>query len=180
MYYEDIARWTRDRLAQELGVLLAAEQSRHDDNLPLAFPVSMDTSSVLGGVLEATPQNLPQYAIDCETKEIAVGGENSWAYDYGGHITIMVWAPRADSADAICKRHVRCVEQWINENLNPNYMQPELFVIHELRYSSTVLAGSLPLEQSTKQNPTAVESWLSGAEINLYWRVHETGPYQRT
>lgn len=178
MYYEELERWTREELAGHLTALLAAEQSQHTDSLPLTFPAQIDTSSVVGGVIDATPNTLPQYAIDCESKELAAAGEDGWFYDYSGHITVMVWANRADRADALCKRHVKVIEQWINSHLNPSHSVAGKYYLHEMRYSSTIFAGAIPLEQSTKENTDSITDWISGAEINLVWRVAENGPYQ--
>ena len=178
MYYEDLERWTREELSSHLSTLLAQEQLNHDDDLSLVFPVSIDTSSVLGGITDATPATLPQYAIDCESKELAAASEDGWLYDYSGQITIMVWADRADKVDAICRRHVAAVERWINSHMHPGYSKDGHFMIIEMRYSSTIFAGAIPLQQSTAQNPDAVDSWIAGADINLAWRLSESGPSQ--
>lgn len=177
MYYEEVEQWTKGELSSHLSEMLATEQAIHPDGFPLTFPVAIDTSSVLGGIVKIARENLPQYAIDCQGKElVGVGGEDQNLFDYSGQVTIFVGADRPEKVEAICKRHAKVVERWVHEHLNPQEVSP-LFTIYEMRYSSTIFSGSMPLDSENVAAETdEPQTWVAGAEVNIAWRLIESGP----
>lgn len=177
MYFEEIEQWTRGELSSHLMTMLATEQAIHPDNIPLLFPVAIDTSSVVGGNIGLTKETLPQYTIACQQKEIVEsGGEDLFVFDYLGQITIFVGSTRGSFADAAIRRHAKVVERWIGDHLNPQEVR-DLFTIYEMRYSSTVFSGSMPMESENINAQTDdPDVWIAGAEVNLAWRLIESGP----
>ena len=178
MYHEEVEKWTRDELLSHLKTMLLDEQANHADTLLLAMPKSVDTSSVIGGVMRAARDTLPQYAIDVTSKVATqTPGIDENTFTYYGAITILVGADRAPVVDALIKRHATVIQRWINGHLHPFPNGDEVntnYWIMEMLFSQAIFSGAMPMENSNQDSSPSY--WVAGVEIGLQWTLAESAP----
>lgn len=173
MYYEEIEQWTKAHLLSHLPTMLAAKQAKYTDGIKMEMPKFIDLSTLVGGIMNVARDSLPQYAIDCVSKELASDGDSLWDFVYQGSITVVVGDTTAARADAKCKRVAAVIEQFLNTHQFPTATLPEATIL-SVRWAATSFSGSLELVDSKSK----VTTWISVAEIQLAWKVSERGPSQ--
>lgn len=171
MYQEEIASTTADHLRTHIKDYLNAVSAKHSDKLSLVVPRSIDSASIVGGMISELPTKLPAYAIDCLNKSFAGTDENLFIYQYQGQINGMVAAASQDHVDKLTKRHSAAVEWFIREHLGLHALSGDGFTLLEFDYVETDFSGAELVDESADR-----ELWLGAFSINVFWFTSEDGP----
>lgn len=121
-------------------------------------------------------QTLPQYAIDCNSKEpILEGGDNLYDQLYEGQITWLVSANDANSAEELARRHATVLETFCKSHYLLHQYSGDEFQVTGFEWYDCELTGAMNLNG---ENSPDGELWVAGGTMSLAWRVSENGPGQ--
>lgn len=176
MYQEEIAKLTAAHLHYHLPSLVAIIQSRYPDAVKIQLPKSVETSNLVGGVYNATPDKMPAYALDIITKSFGGADDKGlWIYNYEGHIAGVISSNSESSANLIIKRHEQTVEGFVKGH---EFMHSHESVINnDFKITGLGFVGAA-FSGAELINAKDREIWIAGFRIDLLWVVSEDGPHQ--
>lgn len=178
MYQEEVANLTAEHLRTHIGAYLDYLQNTiYPDAINLQGPKSVETDNLVGGVYNATPNEMPAYAVDIVSKAFdGVDADALWIYSYDGHIAGVVSGASEVTVNQLVKRHEQAVERFVREHEFMHVIQSQLgndFSIREFGFSGAAFSGA---ELVTERNERQV--WIAGFRVDTVWKVSESGPGQ--
>lgn len=178
MFFEEIGDITAEHLRSHIPGYLAILQERYPDSIKLKAPKSIETANLVGGVYNATPNDMPAYVVDLLNKEFAGDSDASlWLYNYTGHIAGVVSGMNEETTNRLCKRHEQAVETFVREhgfmhNLGAQIAGNE-FTLISLGFIDAALSGAELLDDANGR-----QVWIAGFRVDINWLVSENGPGQ--
>lgn len=176
MYQEEVAEIVEQHLRTHLAAYLAEVSALYGDGIKLQMPKSIETSNLVGGVYNATPEQMPAYAIDIIDKQfLGEVADSLWTYGYNGHIAGVVSAGSESAANKLVKRHEQATELFIRRHNFMHQLQSSKgndFRFKELGFAGAAFSGAELADETNRQ------VWIAGFRIDLLLVISESGPDQ--
>lgn len=178
MYYEQIAKITREHIRAHLPAYLAQVNALYDRPIKLDLPQRFDIATLVGGSVGVSRKTLPAFAITAFERAFSNSDEDVWSYLYSGQISGMVASTdSAETVESIARRYAGALEMFINDHRE----RPVLadwdptdypFRFKGLGYSRTEFFGAAVVEEGS------VNLWIDGFRVDILWELIEAGPGQ--
>ena len=173
MFFEQIGEYTRAHLMTHLQAELAAEEDRHDDNIKLIMPKTMDVASMVGGVMQVARETLPQVAINILNKQSSPTAEDVYAYAYPGQMIVMVGGRDSDTVDKLGFRYASVFERLIKKHPHLHQESQDEFTLIGWVWNGTTFSGAMQLE---REDSPVGELWTQAVGLTVSWITSEFGP----
>ena len=176
MFQEQLA----ERTAEHLRLHIRDYLDEIDDlftgsnKIGLKLP-NIDSSTLVGGVMQAPPDKLPLLSVDSVEKIEIPSNESLCYYEYSGAIAGLMSASDATTVDKMTKRYAGAVEKFISQHqylVDHDTNQPLQdigFMIREFRYGGTGLSGAMEVRFEDAPNTL----WVDGFTIPVTWVTSE-------
>lgn len=180
MFYEQLAKITREHMRLHLPVYLAQVNAFYDKPLKLDMPQRFDISTVVGGTVGVSKKTLPAFAITALERQFSSSEEDLWEYVYPGQISGMVSSNNAETVESIARRYAGAFELFINDHrrspVPAGFDEATLpFRITGFGYTRTEFFGAAAIDEG---EGAVIQTWVDGFRIDLLWEVAEAGPGQ--
>jgi hypothetical protein len=178
VFYEPIAKITREHIRLHLPAYLTKVNTFHDRALKLDLPQRFDISTIVGGTVGVSRKTLPAFAITAFERVFSNSDEDVWTYVYPGQISGMVASTEsAEMAESLARRYAGAMEMFINDHRErpvlTGFDQSALaFRFKGLGYTRTEFFGAANVEEEK------LNVWIDGFRIDLLWELIEAGPGQ--
>lgn len=177
MYQEEAADLTAGHLREHLQAYLIQVSRIYADQTVLAFPRTIETNNLVGGVYNTSTDKMPAYAIDLISKQFdGQSNEGLWLYNYEGHIAGVVSGNDEAQVNKMVKRHEQATEMFVKDHVHLHQMSHVLpgndFTIMGLGFVGAAFSGAEQVDETNEDN----QIWIAGFRIDLLWILSETGP----
>lgn len=173
MFQEDIADWTATHLRTHIEAYLDEVNGRFSIPATLVLPKSIESTSVVGGLISSYNEILPQYGIDCADKEFSEAIGDLYTYQYTGQINGMLHGTSRQAVDTAIKRHGAAVELFIKRHQFLHEYVTDDFSFLELAMGTVSFSGAEDLGVVDGR-----QLWLAAFSIDVAWFTSEAGPGQ--